>query len=91
MNKRYGISANPTQYIRLGALMIVLSNPLLYLLLGSLIIYIKNLFGASVDRQSISFNTNDHFIQAMGIVTLAGLILVVVGQYSRRNSSKRLH
>ena len=91
MKKMIALSSIPKTYIKLGALMVVLSNPLLYLSLGSLIIDVKNLFGASIDRQSISFNTNDYFIQAMGVVALVGFILVFVGLYLRKKSSKLVH
>lgn len=88
MNKRFAISSNPTKYIKLGVLMIVLADPFLYLVLGSMIIDIKNLFGASIDRQSISFDSNDYFIQAMGIVAVVGLILTLLGLYFRWKSSR---
>lgn len=87
MNKRFAISSNPTKYIKFGASMIVLANPLLYLVVGSTMIDIRNLFGASIDRQSIGFDSNDYFIQAMGVVAVAGLTLTLLGLYFRRKSS----
>ena len=61
---------------QIGLAMIVLSNPLLYLMVGVTMIDVKNIFGSSIDRQSISFDTNDPFIQAMtfkGSDQLAGI------------------
>lgn len=87
MNKRFTVASNPTKYVKLGALIVVLANPLLYLAIGSTIIDIKNLFGVAIDRQSISFNTDDYFIQAMEFVTLIGMILILLGLYFRRKNS----
>lgn len=88
MNNRFLASSQSSRYIKLGVLIIVLANPLLYLTLGSVMIDIKNLFGASIDRQSISFNTNDYFIQAMGFVATAGIILLLLGLYLRWKHSE---
>lgn len=79
------------KYIKFGASMIVFANPLLYLAVGSAMIDIKNLFGASIDRQSIGFDSNDYFIQAMGVMVVVGLILTLLGLYFRRKSSKFVH
>jgi hypothetical protein len=76
---------NATNLITIGWATVILSNPLLYLNVGSLIIDIRNLFGASLDRQSISFNTNDPFIQTMILVSSLGLVLVAVGWWKRRS------
>lgn len=88
MNNRLLAPSHSSRYIKLGVLIIVLANPLLYLTLGSVMIDIKNLFGASIDRQSISFNTNDYFIQAMGLVAAAGIILLLLGLYLRWKHSE---
>ncbi|MFZ2836346.1 MAG: hypothetical protein WAZ21_03425 [Candidatus Saccharimonadales bacterium] len=88
MNNSFLASSHSSRYIKLGVLIIVLANPLLYLTLGSVMIDIKNLFGASIDRQSISFNTNDYFIQAMGLVATAGIILLLLGLCLRWKNSK---
>lgn len=88
MNNRLLASSHSSRYIKLGVLIIVLANPLLYLTLGSVMIDIKNLFGASIDRQSISFNTNDYFIQAMGLVAASGIILFLLGLYLRWKHSE---
>ena len=65
--------------IMTGVFITVLSSPILYLMVASTIIDIQNLFGASIDRRSVSFDTNDPFIQAMGIVTIVGYIFLGLG------------
>lgn len=57
---------------------------MLYLAVASLTIDVQNLFGASLDRRSVSFDTSDPFIQAMGLVSLAGLALIAIGLWKRR-------
>ncbi|TAH32956.1 hypothetical protein EYC58_02265 [Candidatus Saccharibacteria bacterium] len=83
--KKYKNIFSSTQLIAVGMTIVVLSNPLLYLLLAVSIIDMQNLFGASIDRQTVSFNTGDPFIQAMGIVGAVGAVLVVAGLWKRRS------
>ena len=77
---------NSKNLMRLGLAIVMLSNPLLYLAIGATIIDIQNIFGASIDRQSISFNTGDPFIQAMSLVCFIGFILIITGSWKRRST-----
>lgn len=69
-----------------GLATMLFSNPILYLYIGSAVVSIQNLFGASIDPQSISFNTNDPFIVGMGVVTGTGFLTVMYGMWLRRKA-----
>jgi hypothetical protein len=84
MNKQITLTS-PANLITIGIAVAVLSNPLLYLMIASLVVDVQNLFGASIDRQSVSFNTNDPFIQAMSLVGATGMVTIIIGQWKRRN------
>jgi hypothetical protein len=62
-----------------GAAMVVIANPFLYLIVGAFTIDIRNIFGANIDRRSISFNTDDPFIQAMYLVSFIGVLVLLLG------------
>ena len=79
MNKR----TSATPLILAGILIIILSNPLLYLTVATIMVDVQNLFGAGIDRQSVSFETNDPFIQGMGIVAVLGLVPLGLGLWKR--------
>jgi hypothetical protein len=81
-------STNAASLIRAGIYVAILSNPILYLTVASFWIDIKNLFGASINRGSVSFSTDDPFIQAMGMVALAGLVILSIGLWKRWDQRK---
>lgn len=83
MNKENYFSV-PRNLIIFGISMMLFSNPVLYLTLGAAFIDFQNLFGASIDRQSISFETTDPFIQGMQLVSALGFIVIVYGFWMRR-------
>lgn len=59
--------------------MFILANPLVYLLVGSLVVDIRNLFGADIVRQSVSYSTEDPFIIGMYVVAAAGFLFMIIG------------
>lgn len=64
--------------------MILFSNPGLYLTIGAAIIDIQNLFGASIDRRSVSFDTSDPFIQGMQLISFVGFCVLLYGLWLRK-------
>lgn len=74
----------PRNLILFGISMMLFSNPVLYLTLGAMMIDIQNLFGASIDRRSVSFETNDPFIQGMQLVGAVGFIVILYGLWMRK-------
>ena len=66
-------------YLSLGVAIVVFSSPLLYVFIASSMIDIQNLFGAGIDRRSVSYDIGDPFIQAMNLVGVLGLLLIAFG------------
>ena len=74
-----------------GLALVVLANPLLYLGFAATIVDVRNLFGAGIDRTSISFSGNDPFFQAMLIVVTIGGILIGLGRFTRKGKKLSTH
>lgn len=74
----------PRNLIVFGISMMLFSNPVLYLMIGAAIIDIKNLFGASIDRQSISFDSSDPMIQGMQFIGMVGFLVILYGLWLRK-------
>lgn len=68
-------------YLSIGVAILILSNPFLYLMIAAAIIDIQNLFGANIDRGSVSYSSDDPFIQAMNVVGIVGVLVIVVGYF----------
>ena len=66
-------------YFSLGLAILILSNPFLYLMIAATFIDIQNLFGANIDRRSISYSSEDPFIQAMNFVGFLGFFIIILG------------
>lgn len=60
-----------------GVALAVLANPFLYLLIGSVIVFTK-----SADNPSISYTTEDPFIQAMLLTSGTGFIIAIASRVS---------
>jgi hypothetical protein len=73
----------PRDLIIFGISMMLFSNPVLYLMIGAAIIDVKNLFGGSIDRQSISFESSDPLIQGMQFIGALGFLIILYGLWLR--------
>jgi len=83
-------NAQKFNFTKIGVAIVVLANPLFYLAIAASIIDIKNLFGAGLDRRSVSFNTNDPFIQAMTLVSIVGFLFLIYGYYNLIRTKSKL-
>jgi uncharacterized membrane protein HdeD (DUF308 family) len=71
-------------YVSIGIAMVILANPFLYMIIAATLIDVQNLFGASINRQLASFNSDDPFIQSMALVSLVGFIMIIAGRIMAR-------
>jgi hypothetical protein len=60
-----------------GAALAILANPLTYMVIGSLLVFTK-----SSDNPSVSYNTQDQFIQAMILTSGIGFAIIIVSRAS---------
>jgi hypothetical protein len=84
MNQKDNFFAIPRNLIIFGASMMLFSNPVLYLTIGATIIDLQNLWGASIDRQSVNFDTSDPFIQGMQLIGTVGFLVILYGLWLRK-------
>ena len=75
----------PRNLIIFGTAMMLFSSPVLYLTIGEVIIDLQNLLGASIDSQSVSFDSTNPLIQGMQLISALGFLVICYGLWLRKN------